>query len=89
MTENPSKQDELSVYLANELVSLANAKLDAGLDRHSIAVALQNAAANFTAFTSVQDSTGQKLDKKTAKKTGKKFEMLFAYYLGLHSNKPE
>ncbi|NQU72043.1 MAG: DUF3144 domain-containing protein [Rhodospirillales bacterium] len=45
-----SNEKELGVHMANEIIILANDKLETGLHPLVIADALRHAAANFTAF---------------------------------------
>ncbi len=82
MIDETDDENELSIYLANEVVSLANAKMDAGLDPQTIASALNHAAANFTAFINA--------DADGAKSTAilqKEFSNLLEYYIELHQDK--
>lgn len=50
MSEEQPNDNELGVHIANEIIVLANDKLEAGLHPMVIADALRHAAANFTAF---------------------------------------
>ncbi len=50
MTDDAAEQHELSVHMANELITLANDKLEAGIHPLEIAAGMRHAAANFTAF---------------------------------------
>lgn len=50
MTDEPSNEKDLGVHIANEIIVLANDKLEAGLHPMVIADALRHAAANFSAF---------------------------------------
>ena len=61
--EERSGQEEVSLGIANELVEIANNKLDAGIHPMVIASALRHAAANFTAFAF--SATGDPLDTES------------------------
>ena len=74
-------EEELSTYLANEIVSLANSKLDAGLSLNCIASALRHAAANFSAYANVQESENSTRQEILEQE----FSDLLGYYLELHS----
>ena len=50
MSNEQLSEKELGVHMANEIIVLANNKLEAGLHPLVIADALRHAAANFTAF---------------------------------------
>jgi len=50
MSDEPQSEKELGVHMANEIIVLANDKLETGLHPLVIADALRHAAANFTAF---------------------------------------
>ncbi|MBT4888136.1 MAG: DUF3144 domain-containing protein [Rhodospirillales bacterium] len=80
MTDD-NNEEELSTYLANEIVSLANSKLGAGLSLSSIATALRHAAANFSAFSHIQNNEDP-LQQETLKQ---EFSDLLNYYLELHA----
>lgn len=50
MSEESSNERDLGVHIANEIIELANAKLESGLHPMVIADGLRHAAANFSAF---------------------------------------
>jgi len=50
MADDQPDEKELGVHIANEIIILANDKLETGLHPMVIADALRHAAANFTAF---------------------------------------
>ncbi|NQV43763.1 MAG: DUF3144 domain-containing protein [Rhodospirillales bacterium] len=50
MSDEQLSEKELGVHMANEIIVLANDKLETGLHPLAIADALRHAAANFTAF---------------------------------------
>ena len=58
-----SDQDDptLAMQIANQFISVANARLDDGVDPHDLATAMRHAAANFSAFAAAQDSIDPKL----------------------------
>ena len=57
-----SDQDDptLAMQIANQFISIANARLDDGVDPHDLATAMRHAAANFSAFAAAQDSIDPK-----------------------------
>ena len=58
-----SDQDDptLAMQIANQFISIANARLDDGVDPHDLATAMRHEAANFSAFAAAQDSIDPKL----------------------------
>ncbi len=77
----------LSVQIANEVVSLANTKLESGLSSADIAAGLRHAAANFSAFALYQQTS----DLDDAKECVEEFVRYFEYYLDRHqpADKPQ
>ena len=58
-----SDQDDptLAMQIANQFISVANARLDDGVDPHDLATGMRHAAANFSAFVATQGSIDPKL----------------------------
>ena len=51
---NEPKDETLSLQIANQIVNVANARLDDGVHPEEIATGLRHAAANFSAFVEQQ-----------------------------------
>ncbi len=81
MADISTDEDQLSIYLANEIVSLANSKLSAGLSLHAIAAALRHAAANFSAYANAKEDE----PTKSAEILIKEFADLLNEYQELHN----
>jgi hypothetical protein len=81
MADTPTDEEQLSIYLANEIVSLANSKLSAGLSLAAIASALRHAAANFSAYANAQENKPE----KSAKILITEFSKLIHEYQELHN----
>lgn len=79
MSENQPAQ-AISVQIANEIVNIANSKLESGIDASEIAAGLRHAAANFSAFALYQTTS----DLDDAKKSVEEFVRYFEYYLERH-----
>lgn len=73
----------LSVQIANQIVNIANARLEEGIPSTDIAAGLRHAAANFSAFTLYQS----KADPKEAQHAAEEFIQFFEYYLERHAPK--
>lgn len=71
----------LSVQLANQIINMANSRLQDGLDAHDIAAGLRHAAANFTAFTVANDDGAGDMDPTLF---ADEFLQIYAYYLDRH-----
>ncbi len=72
-------QDEtLSVQIANQIINVANARLNDGVDPEDVAVGLRHAAANFSAFVSQRHP-----DADPALLAGE-FAQLLEFYLDRH-----
>jgi hypothetical protein len=52
--------DTLAMQIANQFISVANARLDDGIDPHVLAAAMRHAAANFSAFAAAQGNIDPK-----------------------------
>ena len=71
----------LSVQIANQIVNVANARLEDGADPMQIAAGLRHAAANFSAFALYQS----KADPNEAQRSVEEFVQFFEYYLERHA----
>lgn len=71
----------LSIQLANQIINLANNRLQDGLDPIDIAAGMRHAAANFTAFSVVATPGGGDIDSTVFTE---EFQQIFAYYLEKH-----
>lgn len=71
----------LSVQIANQIINLANNRLQDGLDALDIAAGLRHAAANFTAFTVANAAGGEDMDPTVF---ADEFLQIHAYYLDKH-----
>ena len=58
-----SDQDDptVAMQIANQFISVANSRLDDGVDPHDLATGMRHAAANFSAFAAAQGSIDPKL----------------------------
>ena len=94
MSENapPTQQEEdeytLSVQLANQIINIANSRLEDGMRPDIIAAGLRHAAANFSAFVS------HHIDPKAVEegRLTEDFHRMLEYYTHVHgggaSNEP-
>ena len=73
----------LSVQIANQIVNVANARLEDGAEASEIAAGLRHAAANFSAFALYQS----KADPNEAQRSVEEFIQFFEYYLERHAPK--
>jgi len=80
MVDDIISDETLSTYLANEFVSLANSKLNAGLIEQAIAEALCHAAANFTAYI----NSNNKDHNNQTELLVQEFKQLLDHYFELH-----
>lgn len=78
----PDEEDvhTLSVQVANQLINVANKRLEDGLPPEAIAAGLRHAAANFTAFVAAH-TPGEPPD---ADVFTAEFREMFDYYLERH-----
>ncbi len=75
----------LSVQIANQIVNVANTRLEEGVSATEIAAGLRHAAANFSAFTLYQTQA----DPNEAQRSVEEFIQFFEYYLERHAPKDE
>ncbi len=73
-------QESISVQIANQIIDLANSRLENGDSDQDIASGLRHAAANFSAFAFFRSSQLPK-DPNTMVE---EFISLFEHYLGVH-----
>ena len=78
---NEDEQITLSVQIANEIVDVANSRLEEGAPALEIAAGLRHAAANFSAFALSQS----KIDPDGQQNLVEDFIRSFEYYLDRHS----
>lgn len=79
-TTEQSNEKELGIHMANEIIVLANDKLETGLHPLVIADALRHAAANFTAFAFAH-GTDDALDNEEVVRD---FVQMLEYYDSRH-----
>ncbi len=77
----------LSVQIANQIVNVANTRLEDGAAASEIAAGLRHAAANFSAFALYQSEA----DANEAQRSVEEFVKFFEYYLERHAptDKPQ
>ncbi len=73
----------LSVQIANQIVNVANTRLEDGVPAADIAAGLRHASANFSAFALYQT----KSDPNEAQRAVEEFIRFFEYYLERHAPK--
>lgn len=83
-SENPETQsDSVGVQIANQIIDLANTRLEAGDSADEVASGLRHAAANFSAYAFFRS---EKLPKDP-NDTVDAFVSFFEHYLGIHKPK--
>ncbi len=75
------KDDTLSVQIANQIINVANARLQEGVNPEEVVQGLRHAAANFSAFV---ESRRQEKDADPGQVI-EEFARLLEYYLGRHN----
>ena len=75
------KDDTLSVQIANQIINVANARLQDGASPEEVVQGLRHAAANFSAFV---ESHRQDRDADPGQVI-EEFASLLEYYLGRHN----
>ncbi|MBM09976.1 MAG: hypothetical protein CMF69_10465 [Magnetovibrio sp.] len=88
MADEPQSSDDntLSVQFANQVINVANSRLEDGMAPMLIASGLRHAAANFSAFVHCRSGGGG--DDELSRIVGD-FLQAFEYYLERHSPNPE
>ena len=84
--QQASDDNTLSVQFANQIINVANSRLEDGMAPMLIASGLRHAAANFSAFVFHQSGGGG--DEELSGIAGD-FLQAFEYYLDRHSPEPE
>ncbi len=72
----------LSIQIANQVINMANSRLEEGLDPSDISAGIRHAAANFSAFAVANSERPQDVDPTFF---AEEFIQMFAYYLEKHS----
>lgn len=80
MPPNPD-EETLSVQIANQIINVANARLQEGMPPAEVAQGLRHAAANFSAFI-VSHQRDPNFDPN---RLVEEFAQLLEYYLGRHA----
>ena len=80
MSENED-QHTLSIQLANQVINMANNRLQEGLEPGDIAMGLRHAAANFTAFAMAHVEKPEDVDPTVF---AEEFLQTYAYYFDKH-----
>ncbi len=85
MADQP-EDDTFSMQIANQIINIANARLQEGAPGNEVALGLRHAAANFSAFAEHHRQDGGDPDR-----IAKEFANFFEYYLGRHgtNSQPE
>ena len=82
---DPSGDDTLSLQIANQIINVANARMQDGVQPDEVAAGLRHAAANFSAFVyASQQGGGGGTDPGLVVE---EFARLLEYYLGRHQPK--
>jgi hypothetical protein len=76
----------LSIQLANQIINMANNRLQEGMNPIDIAAGMRHAAANFSAFAVANSDTPQDVDPALF---AEEFLQIYAYYLDRHSKPVE
>ena len=84
MHDHP-EDDTLSIQIANQVVNIANARTQEGVDPREVAQGLRHAAANFSAFAEQNHPDGDVDPTKPVEE----FIQFLEYYLDRHGTKPE
>jgi len=72
----------LSIQLANQIINMANNRLQEGVDPIDIAAGMRHAAANFSAFAV---ANSEKPDEVDPMLFAEEFMQIYAYYLEKHA----
>ena len=79
MADQP-EDDTFSMQIANQIINIANARLQEGAPGDEVALGLRHAAANFSAFTEHRRQDGGDPGRIV-----EQFASFLEYYLGRHS----
>ena len=72
----------LSIQIANQVINIANTRLEEGLDPVDISAGIRHAAANFSAFAVANSDKPEDVDPTFF---AEEFLQMYAYYLEKHS----
>ena len=72
----------LSIQIANQIINMANNRLQEGMEPIDIAAGMRHAAANFSAFAVANSETPDEVDPKFF---AEEFLQIYAYYLEKHT----
>ncbi|WNJ98361.1 DUF3144 domain-containing protein [Thalassospiraceae bacterium LMO-JJ14] len=81
MSEEEDRQT-LSIQLANQVINMANNRLQEGMNPVDIAAGLRHAAANFSAFAIANSEKPDEIDPTFF---AEEFLQIYAYYLEKHT----
>lgn len=84
MPDQP-EDDTLSIQIANQIINVANARMQDGVDVAEIAQGLRHAAANFSAFAEFHAREGSPDPGRIVED----FIRFLEYYLGRHGESSE
>ncbi|MCH8237562.1 MAG: DUF3144 domain-containing protein [Proteobacteria bacterium] len=84
-----SGDDTLSLQIANQIINVANARIQDGAQPGEVAAGLRHAAANFSAFVNASQQDGGGSDGADPGLVVEEFARLLEYYLGRHQPKTE
>ena len=84
-----SGDDTLSLQIANQIINVANARMQDGAQPGEVAAGLRHAAANFSAFVNARQQGGGGSDDADPGLVVEEFARLLEYYLGRHQPKEE
>lgn len=72
----------LSIQIANQVINIANTRLEEGLDPVDISAGIRHAAANFSAFAVANSERPKDVDPTLF---AEEFMQMFGYYLEKHT----
>ena len=72
----------LSIQIANQVINIANTRLEEGLDPVDISAGMRHAAANFSAFAVANSERPEDVDPSFF---AEEFIQMYTYYLEKHS----
>lgn len=84
-----SGDDTLSLQIANQIINVANARIQDGAQPGEVAAGLRHAAANFSAFVNARQQDGGGSGGADPGLVVEEFARLLEYYLGRHQPKKE
>ena len=87
MADQP-KDDTFSMQIANQIINIANARIQEGAPGNEVALGLRHAAANFSAFTEHHRQDGGHGDDNLVRIV-EEFASFLEFYLGRHSAKSQ